>query len=63
MDAEIGPAYDANIKKAKKRVSNFLAVLLQKPDAPLVKIVGGQGRVNFYKLAVKGEQSDAGTSD
>lgn len=63
MDPEIGTSYDGNIKKAKKRISNFLAVLLQKPDSPIVKIIGGAGRSNFYKLNPKGDESDTGTSD
>ena len=61
MDAEQGKNFD-NIKKAKKRISNFLAILIQKPESPIVKITGGQGRLSYYKLMPKKEtEGDQGS--
>lgn len=63
MDPDIGPSFEGNAKKAKKRVANFLAIALIKPDSPFVKISGGAGRSHYYKLNPKGAPSDTGSSN
>jgi hypothetical protein len=64
LQHEIGKSFDGNIKKAKKRIQNFLAILLQKSDSPIVKIGVGPNRTNFYKLTPKKEeQGDEAAGD